>query len=700
MDIGLIDGTLLGASWWLDPNNWLSMTKAALGLGFVIFVHELGHFLVAKMCGVQCDKFYVGFDPPIKIGPFQLPRALFRRQWGETEYGIGIIPLGGYVKMLGQDDNPANAAKEAERIRQEGGPEGGGELNPRSYPAKSVPQRMAIISAGVIMNLIFAVIFASLAFRVGIDYLPCGVGRVLAGDPAWEAGLQPGDQIIQLGEEGEPQETLRFVKDLRPSVLMTGSGNEMKILVRRDGQEIWTTPKPASAVKGHSSGPTIGILQFRSLGLDAKTPTLPGTAAADASVPLEGGEVITAVEAAGETIAVTNATELDRAMFRFRDDPIKLHLERPTPAQNESRTSAPSTIVTDITPQPMRNFGLAMEIGPVTAIRNGSPAATVDIRPGDILRTVDGDPIGDPMLLDELLRRHANSEVVIGVERDGSQHNVTITPIDEGIPAEIFRPGSPCACDAIGVAYDVTSKIASIDPNGPAATAGLQVGDTVTKVIFRPHPNATDTIKEYLTKAPRKLDPELPNWPLVISELQGLASPSVEMEYRRGGSVNSCEVAVAASDTTNYWERGLILQSLTRQRKAASWGEALALGWKETKESVGLVLSILKRITRRDTLSSLGGPGAIAVTATMSASQGLSSLLTFLTMLSANLAVINFLPIPVLDGGHMVFLLWEGIFRKPLNERVMMGLTFAGLSFILGLMIFLIGKDFVMFSGM
>ena len=90
---------------------------AAIGLGFVIFVHELGHFLAAKACGVKCEKFYVGFDVPLRLGPLQLPRALFRKQVGETEYGIGIIPLGGYVKMLGQDDNPANASKEAERIR-------------------------------------------------------------------------------------------------------------------------------------------------------------------------------------------------------------------------------------------------------------------------------------------------------------------------------------------------------------------------------------------------------------------------------------------------------------------------------------------------------------------------------------------------------------------------------------------------------
>ena len=110
-------------------NVWLGL-QVALGLGFVIFVHELGHFLAAKTFGIRCDKFYVGFDVPISIGPIKFPRTLGKFQWGETEYGIGIIPLGGYVKMLGQDDDPRQAEIEAQKIRQ-----GEGEnapLDPRS----------------------------------------------------------------------------------------------------------------------------------------------------------------------------------------------------------------------------------------------------------------------------------------------------------------------------------------------------------------------------------------------------------------------------------------------------------------------------------------------------------------------------------------------------------------------------------------
>src|SRR5262245_52150347 len=112
--------------------NVTSVIVLALGLGLVIFVHELGHFAVAKWVGVLVERFSIGFGPILWS---------FRR--GETEYAISAIPFGGYVKMLGQDDaNPNEMVRE--EIRQ----------NPRSYPAQSVPKRMALISAGVVLNLI------------------------------------------------------------------------------------------------------------------------------------------------------------------------------------------------------------------------------------------------------------------------------------------------------------------------------------------------------------------------------------------------------------------------------------------------------------------------------------------------------------------------------------------------------------------
>ena len=181
-------------SFWLKPESWWAILRVLIGLGAVIFVHELGHFLLAKACGVKCDKFYVGFDVPIRLfGRTIIPGKLVHWQWGETEYGIGSIPLGGYVKMMGQDDNPGNIEEQVKESLADGekpdsamlasGLVDQSKLDPRSYLAKSVIQRMLIISAGVVFNLIFAVIFAAIAFHNGVDYEPPYVGNVIGGGP-------------------------------------------------------------------------------------------------------------------------------------------------------------------------------------------------------------------------------------------------------------------------------------------------------------------------------------------------------------------------------------------------------------------------------------------------------------------------------------------------------------------------------------
>ena len=249
------------------------------GLTFVIFVHELGHFLVAKACGVKCEKFYVGFDffeIPIPFTTWKIPRSLIKFQWGETEYGLGSLPLGGYVKMLGQDDDPRNAEAEAARIqmaassrRQSGRSsllpaktvEGKTVLlDPRSYPAKPVPARMAIISAGV-------------------DHEPDlrrdpGGGRVSprrardAGhdrrDDARQSRLGRGNHARQQdparsGAAANPYEHLRF-EDLTTSVILNGSDRDLPFLIRRpDGQEVWYEIRPSDRLKPITKRPTIGI---------------------------------------------------------------------------------------------------------------------------------------------------------------------------------------------------------------------------------------------------------------------------------------------------------------------------------------------------------------------------------------------------------------------------------------------------------
>src|SRR4029079_7523448 len=243
--------------------------KVAIGLGAVIFVHELGHFLVAKACGVKCEKFMIGFD----IAGYRIAR-----QWGETLYGIGILPLGGYVKMLGQDDDPAHIAEQMKQSQidanspnavQITGP--GGEkyfVDRRSYLAKSVPQRMAIISAGVVMNVIFAFIFATVAYGMGVPYQPSIISEVMPGSPAWKEGLEPGDEIIKLGSRENPS----FVQ-LKGSVTLGDGEKGIPAVIRRavDGNGVDTVLRTD---RGRGRFQTIGILAARSLTLLKEAPTL------------------------------------------------------------------------------------------------------------------------------------------------------------------------------------------------------------------------------------------------------------------------------------------------------------------------------------------------------------------------------------------------------------------------------------------
>jgi regulator of sigma E protease len=276
----------------LDPDqlvHWIAVIlQVAFALGFVIFVHELGHFAVARWCGVKCEKFMIGFD----VGGLKLSR-----KWGETEYGIGIVPFGGYVKMLGQDDNPANIAEQVRQSQVSGaspeakeilGPDGKTYLvDRRSYLAKSVPQRMAIISAGVVMNVIFAFIFAVVAYRIGVPYNPCIVSKTAPGSPAWRAGIQPGDEIVQVGDIVNPSFT-----DLMGSVTLGDLERGLPFVIQRGSVRMNKTLIPE---QGNDLA-RIGVSPPYSLRLHPRLAAYPHSPAADATPPLEKGDEVVAVD--------------------------------------------------------------------------------------------------------------------------------------------------------------------------------------------------------------------------------------------------------------------------------------------------------------------------------------------------------------------------------------------------------------------
>jgi regulator of sigma E protease len=186
-------------------------------LGILIFFHELGHFLVARLFGVGVEKFSLGFGPRI-----------FGRTIGRTDYRVSLIPLGGYVKMVG-DEPDAELPPEDE---------------PYSFTHKHVAKRSLIVAAGPLFNVLLAVIiFTAVLFFVGLPSIRPFIRSVDPDSPAFVSGLRVNDLIAAI--DGQP---IRSWRDI-DAILTDNEGEPLKISVQRDGEriELAVTPKQVSA---------------------------------------------------------------------------------------------------------------------------------------------------------------------------------------------------------------------------------------------------------------------------------------------------------------------------------------------------------------------------------------------------------------------------------------------------------------------
>jgi regulator of sigma E protease len=201
----------------------LGIVAGILLLGILVFIHELGHFCVAKLAGVKVLKFSLGFGP-----------RLISRKWGETEYMISAVPLGGYVQMLGE----GGGSEEEEALSEK-------ELE-RSFARKSVSRRLAIVAAGPFMNLALPFLVLPLAYLIGVnlpsylDQPPC-VGYVLPESPAAAAGLERGDCIEGIGALPVSSWTEA------DKVLLEQAGQPPVLAVRRGHEIIRMTPSDGEA---------------------------------------------------------------------------------------------------------------------------------------------------------------------------------------------------------------------------------------------------------------------------------------------------------------------------------------------------------------------------------------------------------------------------------------------------------------------
>lgn len=209
--------------------------SAVVVLGILIFVHELGHFLCAKLFGVGVEKFSLGFGPKL-LG--------FRR--GETEYLISAFPLGGYVKMVGETDE--------------------GELSPedrqRSFLGKPPLQRILIVAAGPTFNLLFAWLIMILVYLIGVPSITAKIGEVVQDKPAAKAGMLPGDIVTQINDKPVKR------WDEIAGAVASGAGKQLVVVVTRGDRQLQFTVIPELRSSKNLFGepvnqPVIGIVSAR-----------------------------------------------------------------------------------------------------------------------------------------------------------------------------------------------------------------------------------------------------------------------------------------------------------------------------------------------------------------------------------------------------------------------------------------------------
>lgn len=181
----------------------MTIIAAVIALGVLIFVHELGHFLAAKQSGVGVEKFSLGFGPKI-LG----------KKIGETEYLLSAIPLGGYVKMVGEDPKEESAVKE------------------NSFNFQPLWKKFLIVFAGPAFNILFAVFLFILIYSVtGVTILSNRIGQVVPGNPADKAGLEKGDIITSI----DNQKTKTWA-DITKAIHQS-PGKDLKFIILRDSKE-------------------------------------------------------------------------------------------------------------------------------------------------------------------------------------------------------------------------------------------------------------------------------------------------------------------------------------------------------------------------------------------------------------------------------------------------------------------------------
>jgi len=710
---------------WLRP-----IILLIVGLGAVIFVHELGHFLVAKMVGIKVERFALGFGP-----------RLFGIRRGETDYCVNLLPLGGYLKMLGQED--IAPLKEDQR-------------DPRAFNNKSVGARFAVISAGVIMNVIFAALLFIIVCLAGIRFLAPVIGRVQEGFPAdeaqitWSEGptdsssavakLQGGDEILSMNGRA-----LERFQRLVVTAALAREGETFRMKIRRttpDGTLIGTARLGVKVGKSPSGGQIFRFGIRRPLdtvlGKLADTTIDDAFEAGDRVVKIDGRTIqhfwdIKKVEESLDGRPVTVTVQRNRKPLELTIQPNLQTRHKVFFLKDGTRLRAKRIIKQD-----GDELLLRMEEGPdrklnrkkdivedkvfldvlgcrprvkIVGVQTGDPADKAGLKPGDVVLAY-GDRI-EPSYQQFLDKN----------KRAGEADDVTsIVVLRNGRPREpiwiIPKMRGETALIGVLMSADMGKPVVTgLRRGSPAQRAGIIAGDLIVKIsALVPAGAPTEAASQPSRKSPFVGPPAPPTrpastpatapagatgkivhrpvetWADMIADLKEFQGRNVTITYSRGSVVNEAEIGKLTKDIFDGNDYRVVLFSAGPRpfepllgpvvRKgplaAMTWGAGET--WLLILRTYATLRSLMNRtISHKEVIGPIGMGGmAIQV-----GRESIVHLIYFMAIISVSLAVINFLPIPVVDGGHAVFLIVEKIRGKPVPVKIMNIVQVAGLALLL-----------------
>jgi regulator of sigma E protease len=611
---------------------------AVLGISLVIFVHELGHFLAARLCGVRVETFSIGMGPRV-----------FSWQRGDTRYQIAALPLGGYVKMAGDElVDPDN--KEDQR-----------EPSPDELAAKGVGARFLIFSGGVIMNVVFGLVVFPIVFLVGVPFTAPIIGSTALGSPAWQAGLQPGTEVLAVNGKDV------FAFDHIPTAIALAPPGPITLLVRAPGAGEPTELTVLPETREDLGIRLIGINP--ALDEDLHLGVTPGSAAAEAGVL--DGDMLRGVE--NSLLGVDLVTALRLAIAESPSVTIQVE----TPEQPGSLRSVTLSAATTETPH-RRTIGVAQIQRRVAAVRRGFGVSELGIQEGDLLLDLNGHAIIRTQDLRRAMLAEIGKPVELQLERDGRKLTQDL--------GSFTQPAALTFLDGLAIGGDDSTTTVAVAPDSPAWRAGLRTNDRIVRIDGVAVSEWADIPPAVRNKA--DLDPPQP------------VKLSVMHQPAPGAALESREVSILPEASLLGSDLGLAFNFRQINYKADGPIAALKAGVSSTWRFLEDSWIFLQRVLSQDVSGkNAGGIITIGMVSTHWASEGLAKLFFFLCILSMNLAFLNVLPIPLLDGGHLFFLMIEKLKGSPVSAKIQVMSQAVGMVMLLSLMLYVTYNDIIRWFG-